>query len=483
MMNIRKISAHTQSISTIAAVVIVVVIIVIAAVAGVLVLTTHSTTPTSSTPTTTSSASSSTSASGGTIQLTFGATLSMTGSLSAFGQEQNWTLNQAISDINNFGGIPLKNGTHAMVKLIVLDDGTDPNKALTNLQTLVSTDHVTVVLGELGGVQDSTAQSFASQNQIPYIGPVYLSAAKSSANASTNWIFAPFQNETNEAKIFFSWFSSVDPSTASHNVTVAFFGEGDPAALYNNMAGEAYAASLGYTICTCSNLHFTPGDTTGMTNFISAAKSANAEAVYGLPVPPDAVLMANTAKQLNYQPKAWLLTRGTAVAPFALSSIGGIGNESQGFMTSFPWDPGVPYQGNLLGHTINNSQIVNEYQAVWHHPPTLEGVYYTEVLVAADAIENANNLSNIAIKQALLSGTFQTPMGTVNFTPGGQWIQSQQYILLMQWQNRVIPSLGTVQTLQILRPSIINTTGFIYYPFTWYVNATNQPQINCPTDC
>jgi ABC-type branched-subunit amino acid transport system substrate-binding protein len=485
-MNPRNPVHDKQSISTIATVVIVVVIIVIAAVAGVLLATSslHTTsTPSTSTTSSSTSTSSSSTSSGGTIQIVFGATLSMTGTLSAFGQEQNWTLNQAVSDINSFGGIPLKNGTHAMVKLVVLDDGTDPNKALTNLETLVSTDHATAILGELGGVQDSTAQSFASQNQIPYIGPVYISAYKSSANASTNWIFAPFQNETNEATIFFNWFHSVDASTSSHNVTVAFFGEGDPAALYNNHAGEAYARSLGYTICTCSNLQFTPGDTTGMTSFIQAAKSAGAEAVYGLPVPPDAVIMANTAKQLNYQPKAWLLTRGTAVAPFALSSLGGIGNESQGFTTSFPWDPGVPYQGNLLGHTINNSQIVNEYQKAWQHPPTLEGVYYTEALIAADAIENANNLTNIAIKQALLLGTFQSPMGTVNFTPGGQWVQSQQYILLMQWQNRVIPALGTVQTLQILEPKSINTTGYIYYPFTWYTNSTNQPVVDCPTDC
>ena len=485
-MNIRELrSSDTKAISTIAAVIVVIVIIVIAAGAGAYLYFTgtSSTSSLSSSTSSSSGTSSSSKSSASTIQIVFGATLSMTGTLSAFGQEQNWTLNQAVSDINSLGGIPLSNGTHAMVKLVVLDDATDPNKALTNLQTLVSTDHASIILGELGGVQDSTAQTFATQNKIPYIGPVYISAYKSNLNASTNWVFAPFQNETNEAHVFLNWFHSVDPSTSSHNVTIAFFGEGDPAALYNNEAGEAYARQLGYTVCSCSNLQFTPGDTTGMTNFIQAAKSANAEGVYGLPVPPDAVLMANTAKQLNYQPKAWMLTRGTAVAPFAVSSLGGIGNESQGFMTSFPWDPAVPYQGNLLGHTVNNSQIVNEYQAVWHHPPTLEGVYYTEALIAADAIHSASNFSNVAIRQALLTGTFQTPMGVVNFAPGGQWIQSQQDILLMQWQNVVVPNLGTVQSLQILEPSSIGTTTYVYYPFVWYTNSTNQPKVDCPTDC
>lgn len=464
------------AISTVTAVVVVIIVIIAAVAGGVLLLERGPTTTVSSIAPTTCSVSSSS----GTNQIVFGATLSMTGTLSAFGSEQNWTLNQAVSDINSFGGIPLKNGTHVTVKLIVLDDKSDPSTGATNLQTLVSQDHACIILGELGGVQDSTAQTFATQNRIPYIGPVYISAYKNSSNAANNWIFAPFQNETNEAHIFLNWFQKLDPSTASHNVTIAFFGEGDPAALYNNLAGEAYAKQLGYTVCSCSDLQFTPGDSSGMQSFISAAMSAGAQAVYGLPLPPDAVLMANTAKSLNYQPKAWLLTRGTAVAPFALTSLGGVGNLSQGFTTSFPWDPSVPYTGNLLGHTINNSQIVTEYEASQGHPPTLEGVYYTEALIAADAIAAAGNLTNTAIRQALLSGTFQTPMGTVNFTPGGQWVQSQQYILLMQWQNRAIPQVGNTPTLQILEPQAINTTSYEYWPFVWYSSPTNQPTSSCP---
>jgi ABC-type branched-subunit amino acid transport system substrate-binding protein len=483
------------SISTVTAVVIAVIVIIAAVASGILLLTRSTTTgstsscapigsppipiPALTVPSTTVSSTTGSRAVNN-ITINFGATLSMTGSLSAFGQEQNWTLFQAVKDINSFGGIPLSNGSHAMVKLIVLDDGSDPTTASTNLATLVSTYHSTVILGELGGVQDSTAQNFATANKIPYIGPVYISAYKNSSNAANNWIFAPFQNETNEAHVFLNWFYSLDPPTSCHGVTIAFFGEGDPAALYNNQAGEAYARYLGYTVCSCSNLQFTPGDSSGMTSFIQAAKSAGAEAVYGLPLPPDAVLMANTAKQLNYVPKAWLLTRGTAVAPFAIPSIGGVGNESQGFMSSFPWDPSVPYQGNLLGHIVNNSQIVSEYLAAFGHPPTLEGVYYTEALIAADAIASAGTLSNTAIRQALLSGTFQTPMGTVNFSPGGQWIQSQEYILLMQWQNRNIPNLGVTPTLQILEPRAINTTSYVYYPFSFYTNATNQKILACP---
>src|SRR5438876_3773958 len=173
-----------------------------------------------------------------TVEIVFGATLSMTGQLQAFGQEQNWTLSYAVQSINDLGGIPLSDGTRGIVKLVVLDDKTDPSVAQSNLQTLVSQYHANVIMGELGGVQDSVAQQFASRNQIPYIGPVYTSVAKSCADCSNAWIFSPFHNETNEAHIFFNWFRTVDPSTPSHNVTVAFFGEGDPAAQANNLGSD-----------------------------------------------------------------------------------------------------------------------------------------------------------------------------------------------------------------------------------------------------
>jgi len=254
---------------------------------------------------------------------------------------------------------------------------------------------------------------------------------------------------------------------------VAFFGEGDPAAQANNLGGEAYARTLGYAVCTCSDLTFTPGSTSEMTSFISAAKSAGAEAIYGLPIPPDAVLMVNTAHQLNYAPKAWLLTRGTAVAPFAIPALGGAGNLSVGVMSAFPWQPSVPYLGKLLGKNVSNSEIVGKYEAKWQHPPTLEGVYFTEALIAADAIQKAGSLNSVAIRGALLSTTFQTPMGDVSFTPGGQWIQSGKFMLMMQWQNAVING-QTLQVLQVLEPTSVATTNYILYPFSW-AKAQTQP--------
>jgi branched-chain amino acid transport system substrate-binding protein len=416
-----------------------------------------------------------TTTSSGNVTVVFGASLSMTGPAQPFGVEDNWTLTTAVNYINSLGGIPLHNGTLAKVKLVVLNDQSSDTISLSNYQTLVSTYHVNVLMGQLGTIDDLVASNFASQHQVPIIGPFYLAAAKSCStpDCSNAWTFGTFHNETNEAHVFLNWFDTVDPPSASHPVTIAFFEETDDSAQANYNAGAAYARQLGYTVCTCSDTSFTIGSSSEMTSFISAAKSAGADAVFGLPIPSDASLMINTAKQLGYEPKAWLLTRGTAVAPFAIPAAGGIGNLSSGVMSAFPWQPGLPYNASLFGHSISNSQIVTEYEQALKQPPLLEGVYYSGVVVAADAISQASNLSNIAIREAIRSNTYQTFMGPMSFTPGGQWVQSDQYMLLQQWQ--IVPfGNSTIPELQILEPTNVATTNYIIYPFT-FASQTHAP--------
>ena len=485
---------NSRSISTVVAVVIVVVILIIAGAAAYFAFvpgtskttstttTTQSTTKTTTTstpPTTTSTTTSITPTSSSTtttttshppanVTVVFGASLSLTGPAQPFGVEDNWTLYQAVDEINSLGGIPLQNGSHAMVKLVILNDQSSDTISLNNYQTLVSTYHANVLMGQLGTIDDTVAANFATKSQTPIIGPYYLSSAKtcSTPSCSNAWTFGTFHNETNEAHVFLNWFKTVDPPSSSHPVTIAFLEETDDSAQANYAAGKAYAQQLGYTICTCSDTSFTAGSASEMQTFLSAAKSAGADAVFGLPSPSDAVLMINTAKQVGYEPKAWLLTRGTAVAPFALPQIGGLGNLTSGVMSAFPWEPQLPYVANLFGHNITNPQIVQQYEQALGQPPLLEGVYYTGAVVAADAISQANNLSNVAIRQALRTHTYQTFMGTMSFTEGGQWVQSDQYMLLMQWQ---ITPFGntTLPQLQILEPASVATPNYIIYPFTF----------------
>lgn len=377
--------------------------------------------------------------------ITLGASLPMTGLLEAFGKEQNLTLTYVVTDINEMGGIPVQTfGKSIPVKLIVLDDASDPTKAFSNLQLLATQHKVDVIIGELGGVQDSVAASFSAQFQVPYVGPVFLSDAKKGTNS---WLFSPFQNETDEANIFLGWYATVaDPK----QTRIAFYGEtGDPVADASERGFTQVATRLGYTIAF--KWRGVPVSSEDMQSFILRAKSEGVDAVYGLPIPPDAINMIAAAKALDFSPKAWLLTRGTAVPPFGLV----LGKDSDFVLSAFVWHPAVPYIGDLLGKQVSSKSLAERYTKDTGQPPFLAGVYYTAGLVAATAIKNAGSLDKAEIRKALAELSVNTPMGPMSFTPGGQWTESANRIMIFQWRNG---------KLEIVWPTSLATESMVY-PF------------------
>ena len=121
-------------------------------------------------------------------------------------------------------------------------------------------------------------------------------------------------------------------------------------------------------------------------------------------------------------------------------------------MSSFPWAFNVPYVGSVLGHNVSNSQIVSAYLQAWGHPPTLEGVYYTEVLVAVDAIPAAGSLVNTAINKRFSQARSTPRWGQLISRLVDSGNNLGYYNLLMQWHNVLIGG-SPEQELQILEPS------------------------------
>jgi branched-chain amino acid transport system substrate-binding protein len=73
-------------------------------------------------------------------KITIGATLSLTGSLSVLGPPLEAGYEQEIADVNAAGGIAV-GGTKEKLKLVVLDNGSDPGTASAQARDLVLRDH------------------------------------------------------------------------------------------------------------------------------------------------------------------------------------------------------------------------------------------------------------------------------------------------------------------------------------------------------
>ncbi len=78
--------------------------------------------------------------------ITLGASLSLTGSLGSFGVDQRAGYQQAVADANAAGGIKI-GGTAHQVKLVILNNQSDPTTAAQQVRDLVLKDGAQAVLG------------------------------------------------------------------------------------------------------------------------------------------------------------------------------------------------------------------------------------------------------------------------------------------------------------------------------------------------
>jgi branched-chain amino acid transport system substrate-binding protein len=80
-------------------------------------------------------------------EILIGANLSLTGPLAMDGGEQRWAYEEAVADINKKGGIFVKEyGKKLLVKLVAVDDESDPGKAAAAVEKLVKLHKVDLML-------------------------------------------------------------------------------------------------------------------------------------------------------------------------------------------------------------------------------------------------------------------------------------------------------------------------------------------------
>ena len=85
-----------------------------------------------------------------------GASVSLTGDFSADGQAFQRGYNLWASDVNAAGGLQGRK-----VKLIFLDDKSDPTQGSTNVQQLISSDHVDLLFGPFSSLLTGPAATVA----------------------------------------------------------------------------------------------------------------------------------------------------------------------------------------------------------------------------------------------------------------------------------------------------------------------------------
>ena len=346
-----------------------------------------------------------------------GGSIPLTG---AFGSLGNMVLpgyEQAVADINASGGVYVEEyGVKVPLRMTYYDDESDPTKAVSNLETLLSEQNVTVYLGGAGSSMHAAASAVAEKNQVPYCGIAF--ALYKIHQQGYEYLFSPFPKSPQQAKDTYEILNAAIPE-GERPTKVAIFSYSDDWGKEIGDLWEQLAPEYGYEVVVREERPVAPDN--DWSDAILKAKAAGAETLLTLPIFPDGSGMFKTMSELGWTPKFSVVIRAPEGVNWG-ESMGTIGD----YVTIFPgWHHDVNFEGV--------DELNAAYEAKFGRPADLlTGPAYACVQIMAAGIEKAGTLDRAAVRDAIASIDMDTVIGPVTFNEDGT---GNVLNPLVQWQN------------------------------------------------
>ena len=374
---------------------------------------------------------SSKSSASGTI--TIGASIPLSGPLAGFGSFQKWGYTHAVQLVNSEGGITV-DGAKKKVKLILLDDKTDPNQTAANTSTLITKDKVDALLGSCTPALVNAGGIIADRSQVPLVtGCDPLEAFKSVKK--WNYVWDIFFDEPDLASAPFKTLATLHSKT---NKKVAIIADNGPdGRVVGGQVWPALAKAFGYTVVSKASF---PVLSTQFGSLIESAKSKGADVLLVDAVTPPAVALTKQLASANYHPKVLVIEKGAEPVQYAQA----VGKLADGVIVGGYWDPSFPFPGAKQLKTLFESQT---HQTWSQH--IADSTAAAQVLL--DAIAKAGTTDKGKVNAAIAKTNKTYAVGPVKFDANHT---SKLPIVEDQWQGG--------KTVVVWPPK--NTTGKFLFP-------------------
>jgi branched-chain amino acid transport system substrate-binding protein len=367
------------------------------------------------------------SSSGGPIVI--GASLSLTGDLGALGPSLEAGYKQEIADANAAGGIAI-GSTKEELKLVVLDNGSNPSTASSQARELVLRDHAVALLGSTTPLIVMPTALVAEQLRVPFLTSLMpVDAFASGDKDGWRYSWDMFYDEQQQAADAAKALASV-PS----NKKVVLFTDNEPDAVVERPLYEAAFTADGLHVV--GDYTF-PVGTTDFSSFISDAKAAGAQLLAGQMAPSDGMLLWKKLKSSGYRPQAAFL----ASASDADSWWQSLGSLAQGTLSEGYWSPSQASAAQLakVARTLGK-----KYAGSANYASAAMGYAVAEVLT--DALAKAGSTKAGKLDTAISRTDTQTTAGRIRFNQFTHAATTPYYVT--QWQN------GKVVQVQPLAPGV-----------------------------
>jgi branched-chain amino acid transport system substrate-binding protein len=370
----------------------------------------------------TSSGSGSSSSSGGSkAPILIGASLSQTGDFSADGQAFQRGYQLWAHDVNAHGGL-----LGRQVKLVFLDDKSDPTQGSTNVQQLISSDHVNMLFGPFSSLITGPTASVAARYGYAMIegaggAPAVFDTPSNKARHNVFDVSYPIVSQLDPLT---SWIASLPasqrPKTAAYPVV------NNPFTIPPEQRAQKQLEASGVKT---SYFKILPAEIPDFKSAADQVAATHAEAVLlgSVDVPTVAAFM-QAFEQQHYNPKLMIATAGPDQGGAFLSAVGKA--NATGLMTANGWYGGYK--------NPQSQAMVQEYIAKYGGTASDVNSDVAEAYgvgqVAAQAIKATGGTDQAKIISYLHSGvTLTSVQGPVQFNALGA--NTKPVLFVFQWQN------------------------------------------------
>ena len=372
-----------------------------------------------------SSGGSSTS-SGSHAPIVIGASLSLTGDFSTDGQAFDRGYQLWADYVNTHGG--LLGGRK--VKLVILNDASNPTTVTTNYTKLISSDHASLVFGPFSTLLTVPSAKVASRYGFAMIEGAGGGPAVFQLHLSN--VFDPSPTIANQLVLFAHWVASLPASERPK--TAAYPMVNDPFADPMVMTAQHILQSAGIKTVYSKIYPAENPDYQAGANAV-AATGAQMVVLGSVDVPTVSAFMT-AFEQQHYNPMIMAASSGPDQGAAFLKAVGT--SNANGIFVPNGWYGGF---ANSLSHAM-----VNAYIAKYHGTPADINADVAEAYsvgqVAAAAITATHGTTNSKIIHYLHSGvTVPTVQGAAKFNSIGENTSATMFIF--QWQ----PTAKFVQVL------------------------------------
>ena len=341
-----------------------------------------------------------------------GAVVPLTGRYGAGGAQVRAGYEIAVDQLNAAGGVSV--GDKKMpVELLLLDDESDATKTVSRLETLAA-QGVVAYLGGFGSDLHAAAASVAEKNRIPYLGVAF--ALNKVHQQGFRYLFSPFWKSPDIGRQLPGLLTAIP--TSERVKSVAIFQEKTDWGAEMAAAWVEAGKAAGYEVAVRGE--YAPG-AKDFSDLILKAKSANADAVFALPTPPDGMTMIKQMKELGYTPKLTFFIR----APDPPIWSKNLGKDGDYVVLAPGWHHAVKAPGVK---ELNEAHIKK-----FNRPADpLVGPAYACVQVLAAAVTRAGAPDREKVRDAIAATDMASVVGPVKFRPDGTGIVQSVFL---QWIN------------------------------------------------